>query len=247
MLIQLPFAMLLVRAVEKIVPGEDKKKKEASIYLDDRIIETPSIALGQANKEVLRMGDLVLENMGKARIVFVEEKYDGIDDVLEREKLINKVEREITDYLVQLSNQSLSKKQQSDVNVLLNIINDIERVGDHIENIAELAEFKERNNLYFSEDGKESLNEMFNKCEEVFSKAMESFKTTDEVLARQVLVLEQEIDDLEKKHREDHMSRLSKMECQTEPGVIFLDSISNLERVSDHSNNIAMYVLDNFK
>lgn len=247
MIIQLPFAMFLVRAVEKIVPGEDKKKKEASIYLDDRIIETPSIALGQANKEVLRMGDLVLENMEKSRIVFVEEKYDGIDDVLEREKLINKVEREITDYLVQLSNQALSKKQQSDVNVLLNIINDIERVGDHIENIAELAEFKEKNNLFFSEEGKDSLNEMFNKCEEVFTKAMEAFKNTDEVLARQVLVLEQEIDDLEKKHREDHMSRLSKMECQTEPGVIFLDSISNLERVSDHSNNIAMYVLDNFK
>lgn len=130
---------------------------------------------------------------------------------------------------------------------MLNIINDAERVGDHIENIAELAWYKQENNLTFTPDAVEELNEMFNKCEEAFTKAMEAFKNTDEKLAKDVLVLEDEVDKMEKRNRANHIERLNKMLCQTGPGIVFLDSISNLERVGDHSFNIAMYVLDNFR
>ncbi len=246
-IIQFPFAGFLVKAAERLVPGTEKVGLEASIYLDERILETPSIALGQANKEVLRMGDLVLENLKLSRKVLADEYYDGIEEVYEREKLINKIEREITDYLVKLSNEPLSNKQHSEVNTLLYTINDIERVGDHVENVVELSQYKLEHDLIFSREAVEGLHEIFDKCEEVFKKTMESFEYNNEELAKEVIILEEEVDRLEKRNRDEHMNRLNKMECLTEPGVIFLDAISNLERVSDHSSNIAMYVLDNFK
>jgi phosphate:Na+ symporter len=246
-LIQLPFARLLVRAAEKIVPGSDAKEMEASKYLDFRIIETPSIAIGQVNKEVVRMGQFVTENLKDAELVFIDEKYDKLDKIFEKEQTINMIEREITDYLVMLSKASLTDAQHVHVNNLFNTINDIERVGDHIENIAELAQSKLNNNLSFSGLAAEELREMFNKCQEVFEKAMNSFDDMDAEAARIVYTLEEEVDILESQNRSNHIYRLSTNQCVTPAGVLFLDCISNLERVSDHSLNIAQYVLKELK
>lgn len=246
-IVQLPFAKLLVKAAQWLVPGDDRKEDLGSIYLDSRIIETPSIALGQANKEVIRMGDLVLENLELSRQVLVEKNYDKIDEVLERERLINKIEREITEYLVLLSNAVLSDQQHNEINSLLYTINDMERIGDHVENIVELSQYEGEHNVDFTKEAVDSLNEMFNKCIEVVGKTVKAFEFTNEDLAKEVLTIEDEIDSLEKKNRKDHIERLNKKECETESGIIFLDTISNLERVSDHSVNIAMYVLDKFK
>ncbi len=243
-IIQFPFIGLLVKAAERLVPGSEKPGLESSIYLDTRILETPSIALGQANKEVLRMGELVLENLRHSRKVLADEEYEGIEEVYEKEKLINGIEREITEYLVKLSNEPLSDGQHSEVNMLLYIINDIERVGDHVENIVELSQYKQENDLEFSKFASEGLHSMFDKCEQVFTKAMEAFEFNSRDLASEVLSLEEEVDRLEERNRTDHIDRLNKMECQTGPGIIFLDAISNLERVSDHSSNIATYILN---
>lgn len=245
--IQFPFARFLVLAAEKLVSGEDKVEMDATIYLDNRIIETPGIALGQVKKEVYRMGELVTENLKLSREALLFGSGSKVDKVIETETLINKLEREITEYLIHLSKESLSADQHTTINNYLYAINDIERVGDHIENIVELAQYKNRHGLAFSKDGIDGLNEMYDKCEEVFSKAMKALDTDDEALAREVLVLEDEVDAIEKKNREDHMDRLNKMECLTEPGILYLDTLSNLERVSDHSTNISMYVLDKYK
>lgn len=244
--IQFPFINVLVKVVETIVPGTEKSDI-ASKHLDYRIIETPSIALGQAIKEIIHMGDLVLENMSEAKLALLDFKDENIEKVLERERLINKLQREITEYLVQLSNASLSDEQHGEVNVLLYTINDIERVGDHLENIAELAQYNLNNHITFSKEAKDELDEMFGVCTEVFTTTMVAFKDTDEKSARKVIALEDEVDRLEKQNRSNHIDRLNKMQCETGPGIIFLDAISNLERVSDHSLNIAMYVLDKFK
>jgi phosphate:Na+ symporter len=239
--------MFLVRAAEKLVPGKDEADITESRYLDRRIIETPSIALGQAMREANRMGNLVLENLSACKVVMLEDKIDGVDAILAREKSINKIQREITDYLVQLSNAPLSDEQHADVNALLYVIGDIERVGDHIENITELAQYKYDNNLYFTPQAVEELSEMFDVCDNAFRTSIEAYRITDEAMARQVLVLEDEVDMLEKQNRSNHIDRLNKMLCSTGSGIVFLDAISNLERVSDHASNIAMYVLDKFK
>ncbi len=246
-LIQLPFAMLLVKAVEKLVPGSDLGDITESKYLDKRILETPSIAFGQATREAQRMGQLVLENLEESKIVFVEDKIQNLDKIFDREKRINKIQREITDYLVTLSNASLSDEQHGDVNALLYIIGDIERVGDHIENIAELAQYKSDNDLLFTDQAKGEMLEMYDKVKSAFEYSLLAYKNLDETLARQVLALEDEVDVLEKQNRTNHIDRLNQRVCNTGAGIIFLDAISNLERMSDHSKNIAMYVLDKFK
>ena len=169
------------------------------------------------------------------------------DLILEKEKLINKLEREITEYLVKLSNAPISNKEHEEVNNLLYIINDIERIGDHIENIAELAQYMEDHDTIFSEDAIEGLNEMYSKSEKTVASTIKSFELTDEALAREVLVLEDEVDEIESRNRAGHIERLNQGLCSTEPGIMYLDTLSNLERVADHSVNIAMYVLDNFK
>ena len=242
--IQLPFAGFLVKAAQWLVPGADKGDVEASKYLDLRIIETPSIAIGQVNKEVSRMGDFVKVNLERVEVVFVDEKYGGIDAIFEQEMIINKIEKEITDYLVKLSNAPLSDEQHAHINILFNLINDIERVGDHIENIAELCQYKLEQKLTFSDSAVIELREMFEKCKQAFTNAMICFRDKDESAANLVLKLEKEVDKLEEKNRFNHIDRLNKNQCVTSAGIIFLDSISNLERISDHSQNIAYHILD---
>lgn len=240
--IQLPFANLLVKAAQMLVPGPDTSEIVASKYLDPRIIETPSIAIGQVNKEVVRMGDFVFENLKDVELVFLDEKYDIMDRIFEKEKTINSIEREITEYLIKLSAAPLTDRQNAHINGLFNIINDIERVGDHIENIAELGQFKQDNGLSFSEEATDELRFMIGKCEDVFENAIISFKDSDENAAKRVFELEEEIDKIEKENRLNHIDRLNKNLCVTSAGIIFLDAISNLERVSDHSFNIAQHV-----
>lgn len=245
--IQLPFAGLLVKAANKIVPGDDSQEVQVAKFLDFRIIETPSIALGQVKKEIVRMGSFVEDNLVKARKAFVEGKYDEIEPALEQEQKINGLQREITEYLIRLSNAPLSEEQHNQVNVFFNNINDIERVGDHAENIVELAEERMEGNLVFTDNAIEELHEIFGKAQLAFELSMEAFKTNDEKTAREVLVVEDEVDLLERTNRQNHIDRLNKGQCQTGAGIVFLDAISNLERVSDHSSNLALYVLDNYK
>lgn len=244
--IQLPFAILLVKAAEKLVPGDDHQEGMER-YLDDRIIETPSIALGQVSKEVVRMSEYVSDNLIRAEKALVDGDSTEIENILVQEKKINEMEKEIMNYLVKLSNASLSEEQHNQVNVLFYNVNDIERVGDHAENIAELAVEKLEHDLEFTNQATGELRNMFHKCQKGFENAMVAFETRSEMLAKRVLEIEEEVNALEKINRNNHIDRLNRGLCMTSPGVIFLDAISNLERVSDHSSNIALYVLDEFK
>lgn len=245
-LIQLPFANLLVRVAEWLVSGEDKVEGEAK-YLDDRILETPSIALGQVAKEIIRMGEFVEDNLIRSGEGLIYGNEDEIEKVLKQEQTINKLEKEIMGYLAKLSNTPLSEEEHNQVNVLFYVVNDIERVGDHAENIVELGQERLDNNLEFTEGAISELNIMFDKCQLVFKKAMKAFKESSISIAEEVMVLEDEVNALEDENRKRHIDRLNKGQCSTSPGVIFLDVISNLERVSDHSSNIAMYILDENK
>ena len=157
------------------------------------------------------------------------------------------MERDIIEYLVELSNAPLTDEQHTKVNVLINAVNDIERVGDHAENIAELAQSAVDERLQFSDEAIEEFDIIFGKAHEAFKKTMEAFMDTDFDKAKEVLKLEEEIDALEKKYRTSHIERLNKLLCQPSAGVVFLDILSNIERVSDHSSNISFYVLDQLK
>nr|WP_300001825.1 Na/Pi cotransporter family protein [Tissierella sp.] len=245
--IQFPFAIYLVKLVERLVPGEEEGEKPSTIYLDERIIETPSIAIGQTNKEVLRMGNIVLDSLKVAHRALIDKEYGEVKKILETEVLVNKIEREITDYVVKLSNAPISNEEHEEVNHLLYTINDIERIGDHVENMGELAQYMNEHDIVFSEDAVVGLKSMFSKCEKIVDLTMQSFESKDFKMAREVVNLEEAIDVLEEKNRTGHIERLNQGLCSTEPGIMFLDTLSNLERVADHSVNIAGYILENFK
>mgnify|MGYP000892172421 CR=1 FL=1 len=246
--IQLPFARLLVKAAMKLVPGDVEEATEAGLkFLDLRIIETPSIALGQVTKEILRMGKIVEDNLVVAAKAFKNKDEKMTQEVFSQEKVINRLESDIVRYLVELSNAPLTDEQHTQVNILINVVNDIERVGDHADNIAELAQLGIDERLQFSEEAIEEFDNIFSKSLEVFKKTLEALRDVDFDKAREVLRLEEEIDSLEKEYRTTHIERLNKLLCQPNSGAIFLDLLSNFERVSDHSSNISLYVLDLLK
>jgi len=249
-IIQFPFTFLIIRLILHLVPGEAVVIEHGVKYIDDRLIETPVLALEQAKKEIGRMGNLALETLKDSLDTFVnyDEKKGKI--AKEKEEVINELAREITRYLALLSRSSLPETGEGSITDLINAVNDMERVGDHAMNVLELAEFKNEHRLVLSEEAIVELIKMSEKVTETFSIAINAFLAWDKSSAKTVIAREEEIDAMEKELRLSHIKRLSSGACVPSSGVIYLDIINNLERVGDHSFNIASYILGidkNFK
>lgn len=246
-LMLLPFAGLLVKLAQRFVPGEvePEDNTSASKYLDERILETPSIALGQVIKETLHMGNMAKESYVNAMDGFVNNDLAKAQETFRLEKQINLLESEIMEYLIKLSNSNVSIAQREQIDGLFSTINDIERVGDHADNLAELAVYKTEKSLKFSENAIQEIEHMSERVYKSYDHAIDSLATGDVSSARKVLEREGEIDMLEKNLRKKHIKRLNNGDCQPGSGVLFLDLISNLERIGDHASNIALAVLDN--
>ncbi|MEE1343046.1 MAG: Na/Pi cotransporter family protein [Lachnospiraceae bacterium] len=249
-LLLFPFVGLLVKLSGMIVPGEDESIADetglALKHLDARILETPSFAVDNAIKEVVHMGEITIANVKQAITLVnkAEPKQDEIEEVLKTEKVINQLEGMITEYLVKISNLSLNETQHKTINNLFYTISDIERIGDHAENLAEFADYKRTHGFVFSEEAVEDLRAMSKSVVEGFEEAIKARGTENIEHVRKVVELEDDVDMQEEELREKHINRLSQRKCKTEAGVVFLDIISNLERISDHAYNIAGYVKD---
>lgn len=245
-LIQLPLVGLIIRLTNWLIPGEDEDEKTATIYLDKRIFETPSIALGQAHKEILRMSDLVLKNLEQVKQALTNKDISVTKEIIEREDLINQLDQEITNYLMQLSNQTLSDLQQTEINKYLYTVNDFERIGDHVDNLEEMTRYMVENDISFTDPAVKDLIGLFDKCIEIVEVTKKAFEYTDEELSREIYEIEDEVDRIEEESRDRHIERSNQKTCGMESGMVFLDALSNLERLSDHANNIATYILNTF-
>lgn len=241
----LPFIKYLVSFVNRIIPGEDDTEHFGTKYIDDRLLETPVIALGQAEQELARMGVKAKENLELAMSAFIDNDEKLVNKVYENEKLINMLEDEITQFVVKISKSEVSELQMDKVNSMFHLVNDIERIGDHAENLAELASEKINKRLNFSDGAKEELREMYKYTLETVDKAIKAFEEDECKKANEVIKLEDIVDSYEKKLRQSHIRRLNDGVCNATVGAIFLDAISNLERISDHSTNIAQTTLTN--
>ena len=240
------FANWLVVAATKLLPDKSTDQNEEHMlhYLDERILSTPTIAVEQAVKEVVRMGNLALDNVKTAMDALLNQDSVKIQQVLEREKNINHLETAITGFLVQISSLSLNETDNDIITGLYHTVNDIERVGDHAENIAELAEILITEEKKFSLNAREELNEMGNRVIEAVTHALHARDTVNMELARIVSQEEDHIDKMEHELRSRHIERVAKQFCDLNAGVVYLDTISNLERISDHASNIALSVVD---
>ncbi|MDO4268886.1 MAG: Na/Pi cotransporter family protein [Eubacteriales bacterium] len=248
-----PFANVLVKIsgiVVKEKPEEEKQpasqedQETAATYkhLDERIFESPAFAVETAALEVVHMGQITLENFRRSMTAVLTENTDDIQTVYKTEKTINNMEKILTEYLIKVDNLSLTEKQKKVVNNLFYSISDIERIGDHAENLAEQAEYMADHKLDFSETGYADLRSISSSVDKAFSYAIDARQTGNMESIRKVSQYEDDVDSQEEELREKHIERLSSGQCDASSGVVFLDIISNLERISDHAYNLAGYV-----
>lgn len=242
----LPFVGLYAKFIEKIVPGKVTIEEKGPIYLDERMFGTPAVALSLAKKEIIRMAGMAGRSLESAVQGFHQKDDKLLKSTSENEDMIDRLETEITFYLAKLSQKGLTQKLSGRHTGLLNCVKDFERIGDHAMNIAELAQARIDENLPFTEYALKELEKMYNLVFEAYQKALDALREEDKEKARRVIVLEPLIDKMEKELRASHMNRLNKGICYPSSGVIFLDIISNLERIGDHATNIAEVVLEHF-
>ena len=249
-LLLFPFAKQLVAFSGLIVreTGEEEAKKETKEdelpVLDERIFKSPTFALEVGVMEVVHMGKMALANLKLATSVLVENKYECLDEVFKNEAEIDILNKKLTEYLIKVNNLSLNEKQKVQVSNLFYSISDLERVGDHAENLAEAAQYLKEHGLAFSETGIEDLKEISSAAIGAVDHAVAARQDGGMEDIRQVSKLEDRVDTLEEEMRDKHIERLSKNECNPSAGVVFLDILSNLERISDHAYNVAGYVKD---
>jgi len=249
-LLLFPFAKQLVAFSGLIVreTGEEEAKKETKEdelpVLDERIFKSPTFALEVGVMEVVHMGKMALANLKLATSVLLENKYECLDEVFKNETEIDILNKKLTEYLIKVNNLSLNEKQKVQVSNLFYSISDLERVGDHAENLAEAAQYLKEHGLAFSETGIEDLKEISSAAIGAVDHAVAARQDGGMEDIRQVSKLEDRVDTLEEEMRDKHIERLSKNECNPSAGVVFLDILSNLERISDHAYNVAGYVKD---
>lgn len=249
-LLLFPFAGMLVKASCMLVKEKEHVEENAGVeadmlrHLDDRILETPSFAIENVSHEVVNMGRTALENLKTAARAMMENDGKLAAEVVKTERVINHLEQMLTEYLVKINNLSLNDEQHLIVKNLFYTIGDFERIGDHSENLSELAATKIEKNIIFSPDASEELYQVIDAATAAVKHSILARETLDMQEVRAVVKWEETVDTLEEELRERHIDRLSDNLCSTETGVIFLDAINNLERISDHAHNIAGYVRD---
>lgn len=240
----LPFISAIVYMAMKVVPGESQEMDIEPNYLSKVFIETsPSIAIGQAKEEVLRMAQITIKGLEETLTFLKTGDLKHALSIRKIEANINLLHKHITDYVVDISKQSLTESDSIRHHMLLNNVRDIERIGDHFENILELLEYKERHQIILTDSAIKDLVEMFELTFETVLLSVEALNTNSFDKAQQVAENETYIDDMEDHLRQKQVARMNLGECTGASSLVFTDIVSNLERIGDHALNIAESVL----
>ena len=239
-----PAAGLIIK-LAKMIGGikSEGTQDDSVVSLDDRMLQTPTIALQATMLEVGRMADLVKDTLDVARRVLFTKTNEDIHLLRDDEDKVDQLCAGITDYAIKITRLQISDQEHENVAHLLQVVSDIERVGDYCENISEFAETMADKKLCFSEMGAQELKEMIEVCADSYEYAIQAFMENDREKALMVIEKERKADELELKLRTKHIKRLANQECNTEAGIVFLDTVICLERISDHARNIAEEVL----
>ena len=244
-LMLLPFNKIIIKLATKLDTDNNTEDDDKKVdkFIDDRMIETPSIALVSVEKETRRMGEKSRESLDSAMTGIFEKSEKDLSNTLKKEKVINELQKTILNYLLKLSKAPLNEESREVIDSLFNTVNDIERIGDHAENLAELGKSSIVNDVVFSDNARSELSDMYNKVLSTYTYSLESMRTSDVDLACKVIKMEEQVDIMEKTCRLNHMRRLNNNMCSIDNGIIYLEILTNLERVSDHAVNIAQQVI----
>ena len=245
-----PFGEQLVKLSGMLVPEKQtlltgaKKEEEFVTHLDPRIFEQPAIAVAALSNAVATMGKLTLRNVERACEVCFTQDEAVIAEIFETEKKINAMNRELSEYLIKANTLPVNDHQRLVVTDLFNTLTDLERSGDHAENVAKEVQLLMTRQLTLSETGKKDLRDMTDAVQEAFRYAVKAREERNVTSARKVSACEDLVDSLRDEQKERHMDRLSRGECKPEAGLVFIEIIDNLERISDHAQNMAEYIMN---
>ena len=244
-----PFSNWIVKLACLCVPGEDKKvgyrESYQLKYIGDTVVFNPTTAVVEVINELERMGELAGENLNRAMNALVTLDEEDIEEVYEVEKNINYLSHAITDYLVKINQSTLLPTEDlRSLGALFHVVNDIERIGDHAENVADAARLRKENDLSISKEAQKELGEMLDMVNDIIRYSIAMFAGHDESHMQDIIRLENDIDEKERNLQKAHVARLTKGECSPESGMVFSDVISGLERVADHATNIAFSIVD---
>ena len=247
MLIHLPLVAVLAFIVTKLIPDVKEERVEEeefrTQYIDKRFLNNPPLALAQATRETLRMGELAREAFSNALEYFKTREEALFKRGVYLEETIDTLEREITDYIVQASQKRLLAEESTHAYMIVQSLNDIERVADHCENIIEQADYAYKCGVNFSGEARKELDNIIDMTDETLRLALRALEKEDTALAKKVIQNEIMIDRLQVEYRKEHIRRLNEGKCNGSNGAVYLDLLGNLERISDHSRNIAGYIL----
>ena len=243
-IIQFPFIGALAFMVTKLIPGEDEVVKYEPLYLDEQLIkQAPSIALGNAKKELLHLGNYAAKAFDLSYDYIINSNEKVAEKGHKTEEAINTIDEKLTRYLISLSGEALSQKESEVLTNILDSSRDLERIGDHAESLLNLNDYLQRKNVQFSEAALEELAEIYLKTSEFVKDALESVENNDLEQAQALIKRHEDINNMERVLRKTHIKRLNNGECSTQAGVNFIDIISHYTRVSDHAMNLAEKVL----
>ena len=244
-IIFLPLSVQFVALTRRMIPGEDQEQKEYQLlYIGKQNIFSPSTAVVETTQEIERMGSMARENLQLAMEAFFDRNEEKIAKVYETEKQIDFLSHEITDYLVKINQLQLPVVDAKRIGGLFHVVSDIERIGDHAENIVDAAVKSGEESLDFTKKGQKEIQEMHQKTMVILEKSMEMFTTMDKKNLPDILELENSIDYMERQLQQNHVKRMAKGKCSPMAGILFTDLTTGLERVADHATNIAFSILE---
>jgi len=242
-IVMMPFIKQIVKLTYLLVPGDDRKigyrDSYQLKYIGETVVLNPATAVVEVIKELDRMGSLADENLNRAMNALITLDREEIDEVYEVEKNIDFLSHAITNYLVKINQTTLPIEDLKSIGALFHVVNDIERIGDHAENVADAAVRREETGVGFSREAQRELGEMMDMVNTILRFSFEMFVKSTEEHVEDIRNLEEAIDEKEKELQQKHIDRLSNNECTPEAGALFSDIVSGLERVADHATNIA--------
>ncbi len=246
-IIFIPFVSFFARLIQAMLPISEPATAARMLYLDKKLIDaSPAAAVEAVKDELMHMGDVIQNMLRLARRAYTERDTDSLmSSFAEQEKSVNEINKAISSYASEIWQRGLSGEVSTVLGCYVNASGDLERVGDHLENLMELSTIRFDDGSHFSEQATQEFWDMFDTAEQAVSCALLSLKSEDTAKADYVIHdLENRIDSQEKQYRRNHIDRLNRGECNPEKGVHFIDILSNLERIGDHSHNIAYFTRD---
>jgi phosphate:Na+ symporter len=242
-IIFLPLVGVLAKLTTLLIRGREEEMEFHLKYIDNRVLNTPPIALGQAKPETRRMAQIALEMLDETALFLQDQDEKRIPGLEKKEDIVDMLQKEITDFLVALSQKSITQETSRSIASMMHMVNDLERVGDHCENLWRLGSRKKDQKVAFSDVGMAEIAEIAETCRKFLSFVLAAMERGDLTILEKAHHMEETIDELEENLRNNHITRLNTGECAVLPGLIYIDMLHNFEKIGDHTYNVAEAVI----